>query len=132
MAAYEAVPVCEADRALVHTDVGFHNLAIDPVSRVVHGLFDYDSAAWADRHHDFRYLVFDRAGDEMLNAACGTYEPLVGRAIDRPRVLLYNAACALSFLAYRDGTEPEARSCGRTLAEDLRWSTHAVGRALHR
>jgi aminoglycoside phosphotransferase len=130
MAAYEAVPVREADRVLVHTDVGFHNLAVDRTSRVVHGLFDYDSAAWADRHHDFRYLVFDLDGDEMLNAACATYEPLVGCAIDRPRVLLYNAACALSFLAYRDGTDPEQRSCGRTLAEDLRWSRHAIGRAL--
>jgi hypothetical protein len=66
----------------------------------------------------------------VLNAACSTYEPLVGRAIDRERVLLYNAACALSFLAYREGTGPEERSCGRTLAEDLRWSTHALGRAL--
>ena len=29
MEAYEATPVAEADRALVHTDVGFHNLGID-------------------------------------------------------------------------------------------------------
>jgi aminoglycoside phosphotransferase (APT) family kinase protein len=130
MAAYEAVPLPEADRVLVHTDVGFHNVAIDAASRVVHGLFDYDSAAWADRHHDFRYLVFDMDGDEMLDAARSIYEPLVGCTIDRQRVLLYNAACALSFLAYRAGTSPEERSCGRTLAEDLRWSRHAIGRAL--
>ena len=36
MAAYEAVPVAEADRVLVHTDVGFHNLGIDPESHTVH------------------------------------------------------------------------------------------------
>src|SRR2546427_4524466 len=34
---------------------GFHNLAIDATSLAVSGLFDYDGAAWADRHHDFRY-----------------------------------------------------------------------------
>jgi hypothetical protein len=32
----------------------------------VHGLFDYEGAAWADRHHDFRYLAFDLDRDELL------------------------------------------------------------------
>jgi hypothetical protein len=41
-----------------------------------------------------------------------------------------DAACAISFLAYRAGTEPDARSCGRTLAEDLKWSKHAIAKAL--
>src|SRR6185503_9316415 len=59
MQSYENVAVAEADRALVHADVGFHNLGIDDDTHAVHGLFDYDDAAWADRHHDFRYLVFD-------------------------------------------------------------------------
>jgi hypothetical protein len=35
--------------------VGVKDLATDAVN----GIFDYDSAAWADRHHDFRYLLFD-------------------------------------------------------------------------
>jgi hypothetical protein len=127
---YEAVPVSPADRALVHTDIGFHNLGIDPVSYAVYGVFDYEEAAWADRHHDFRYLLFDRDRNEMLEAAVSVYEPAVGVRIELDRVLLYNAACALSFLAYRAGTRPEERSCGRTLEEDLRWSRHAISRAL--
>ena len=130
MEAYESVSVEEIDRALVHTDVGFHNMAIDPKSFAVHGIFDYDGAAWADRHHDFRYLVFDIDRYEMLDAATSVYEAVVGRSIRRDRVLLYNAACAISYLAYRAGTEPEERSCGRTLAEDLRWSKHAIAKAL--
>jgi len=130
MEAYERVPVSEADRALVHTDVGFHNLGIDPQSYTVHGLFDYDGAAWADRHHDFRYLVFDLDRYALLEAAVSAYEPVVGHRIQRERVLLYNAACAVSFLAYRAGTQPEERSCGRTLAEDLRWSRLAIARAM--
>jgi hypothetical protein len=130
MEAYESVSLDQVDRALVHTDVGFHNLGIDPQSFAVHGIFDYDGAAWADRHHDFRYLVFALDRYEMLEAATSVYEPVVGRPIRRDRVLLYNAACAISYLAYRAGTEPEERSCGRTLAEDLRWSKHAIAKAL--
>lgn len=130
MEAYESVSLEEIDRALVHADVGFHNLGIDPKSLVVHGIFDYEGAAWADRHHDFRYLVFDLDRYEMLDAATSVYEAVVGRSIQRDRVLLYNAACAISYLAYRAGTEPEERSCGRTLAEDLRWSKHAIAKAL--
>jgi aminoglycoside phosphotransferase (APT) family kinase protein len=130
MEAYESVPVSEADRALVHTDVGFHNLGIDPQSHTVHGLFDYEGAAWADRHHDFRYLVFDWERSDLLEAAVSAYEPVVGHRIQRERVLLYNAACAVTFLAYRVGTKPEECSCGRTLAEDLRWSRLAIARAM--
>jgi hypothetical protein len=125
-----SLPVSEADRALVHTDVGFHNLGIDSQSYTVQGLFDYDGAAWADRHHDFRYLVFDLDRYALLAAAVSAYEPVVGHRIQHERVLLYNAACAGSFLAYRAGTKPKDRSCGRTLAEDLHWSKLAIARAM--
>jgi hypothetical protein len=128
--AYDEVRVADADRALVHTDVGFHNLAIDPTSFAVNGIFDYDSAAWADRHHDFRYLIFDIDHYELFDAASSVYEGVVGHAIRRDRVLLYNAACAISYLAFRAGIAPEERWCGRTLAEDLRWSEHAIEKAL--
>ena len=130
MAAYEAHLASDADSVLVHTDVGLHNLAIDPGTRAVRGLFDYDGAAWADRHHDFRYLVFDWDRQDMLEAALTAYEPVAGYRIDRRRVLLYNAACAVGFLGFRAGRQPEERWCGRTLDEDLRWSRLAIARAL--
>jgi hypothetical protein len=120
----------EADRALVHTDVGFHNMAIDEKSLTVRGLFDYDGAAWADRHHDFRYLIFELGRFELLDAAISVYEGVLKRRIERSRILLYNAACAITFLADRAGTGPDERPCGRTLAEDLRWSKGALAAAL--
>jgi aminoglycoside phosphotransferase (APT) family kinase protein len=123
---YDAVTVGVMDRALIHGDVGLHNLAVDPKTDVVNGIFDYDSAAWADRHHDFRYLLFDVECEDMLDTALDVYEPLVGRSIDRDRVRLYNAACAISYLAFRVATPPQAKSCGRTLAEDLRWVRTAL------
>ena len=125
---YEAVTVDEADRVPVHGDVGLHNLALDPETDRVNGVFDYDSAAWADRHHDFRYLLFNVGREDMLDAALGVYEPVIGRTLDRERIRLYNAACAISFLAFRSGTPPDQKSCGRTLAEDLCWVRNALSK----
>lgn len=123
---YEAEPVDGCDLVLVQGDVGFHNLALDPEFEAVNGIFDYDGIAWADRHHDFRYLFFDVGRDDMLNAALEVYEPAVDRALNRDRVRLYNAACAISYLAFRMGTPPHQKSCGRTHVEDVEWVRTAL------
>jgi hypothetical protein len=128
IALYEAVPVRADDRVLIHGDVGFHNLALDAQSDTVNGIFDYDSAAWAHRHHDFRYLLFDVGREDMLEAALGVYEPAAGRPVDRGRIRLYNAACAISFLSFRAGTPAHEKSCGRTLAEDIQWVRAALAK----
>jgi transposase len=114
------------ERVLVHGDLGLHNIALVPGTDEVAGVFDYGDAAWADRHQDFRYLVFAHDDEAMLDGALEVYEPATGRHLDRGRILLGNAACAIGFLAFRHGTPPDERSCGRTLAEDLDW----LGRAL--
>jgi aminoglycoside phosphotransferase (APT) family kinase protein len=124
----DAVPIRADDRVLIHGDVGLHNLAFDAASDAVNGIFDYDSAAWTDRHHDFRYLLFDVGREDMLEAAVGVYEPAVGRSVDRSRICLYNAACAISFLAFRADTPADEKSCGRTLAEDVRWVRTALAK----
>ncbi|UBF24005.1 aminoglycoside phosphotransferase family protein [Kovacikia minuta CCNUW1] len=123
---YEALQVGATDYVLVHSDLGLHNLAFDPDTLTVQGIFDYEEAAWADRHHDFRYLVFDFDRSEMLEAALAVYEPAVGVQLSRQRIYLYNAVCAFGFLAYRLGTPADEKSCGRTLAEDLRWTCWAI------
>jgi hypothetical protein len=127
---YEAVAIRADDRVLIHGDVGLHNLALDPESDTVNGIFDYDSAAWTDRHHDFRYLLFDVGREDMLDAALRVYESATGRPIDRNRVRLYNAACAISFLAFRAGTPADEKSCGRTLGEDVRWVRTALAKLM--
>jgi hypothetical protein len=127
LAAYEALSIDPADRVLVHGDVGLHNLAFDPATLEVRGAFDYDGAAWDDRHHDFRYLV-DLAHDAMLEGALAVYEPALGRTLSRQRIWLYNAVCAFSYLAFRRGVPAEQNWCGRTLAEDLAWVRGALDR----
>jgi hypothetical protein len=124
--AYEQVTIQAEDRVLVHGDLGLHNIAVDPVTADVRGVFDYDGAAWADRHHDFRYLIFHSAHEEALEAALAVYEPSVNRTLDRTRIRLYNAACAIGFLANRYGVPAHEKSCGRTLAEDLSWVHNAL------
>jgi aminoglycoside phosphotransferase (APT) family kinase protein len=118
---YDALLVPSNDRVLIHTDIGFHNLAFDPQTFEVLGIFDYDGAAWGDRHHDFRYLPFGKDVSAMLEAALAVYEPALDRRLSRRRIYLYNAVCAFSYLAYRMGTAPEENSCGRTLVQDMDW-----------
>jgi tetrahydromethanopterin S-methyltransferase subunit G len=125
---FERVAVDEADRVLVHADLGLHNVVFDAATHAVRGVFYYEGAAWDDRHHDFRYLIFDFDDDSMLEAAIAAYEPRTGRRLSRERIVLYNAVAAASFLAFRDGVPPQEKSCGRTLDEDLRWMSAALAR----
>jgi Phosphotransferase enzyme family len=125
---FEGTRVETGDCTLVHGDLGLHNIATDPETDRVNGVFDYEGAAWADRHHDFRYLLLDIGREDMLDAALELYEQAIGQSLDRARIRLSNAACAIGFLAYRVGVPPEHKSCGRTLSEDLRWVRAALAR----
>jgi aminoglycoside phosphotransferase (APT) family kinase protein len=127
-AIYEAAVVDPDDSVLLHGDLGLHNVVVDPATFEVRGVFDYDGAAWADRHHDFRYLFLDIEQEELLEAALAVYEPAIGRTLSRERIWLYNTACAISYLAYRRGVPTEQRHCGRTLAEDLGWVRSGIER----
>ncbi len=43
--AYDAVIVAAEDRVLVHGDLGLHDVAVDPETTKVRGVFDYDEAS---------------------------------------------------------------------------------------
>jgi len=62
----------------------------------------------------------------VLDAALAAYEPLVGRKLDRRRIELCNAACAVGYLAFRAGSAPDEKSSGRTLAEDVSCTASAL------
>ena len=44
------------------------------------------------------------------------------------RASCFNAAMAVTYLAFRQGIAPDQYWCGRTLAEDLRWTRTAIAR----
>jgi aminoglycoside phosphotransferase (APT) family kinase protein len=124
---HEAACAQASAPVLVHGDLGLHNLAFAPDDTVA-GVFDYADAACADRHHDFRYLLFDTTDDTLLVSAIAAYRAAGGAAIDPLRVALSNAAAAIGFLADRRGHGPDDRPAGRTLAEDLAWTRLALSR----
>jgi hypothetical protein len=115
-------------RVLTHSDFGFHNIAFDPATLDVRGVFDYEGAAFSDRHIDFKNLSLHCAdgSEPTLDAAADAYEKLTGIAIDRERVRLLNATEAIGFLGFRFGHAPEEEWCGRTLAQDLDWADKAL------
>jgi hypothetical protein len=115
-----------ADRVLVHTDLGLHNVSVDPDTLTVHGIFDWEAACWSDRHFDFRNLVVGTSHHPLFDAAVAVYEERTGFRVSRARVLLHNAALAVTYLAFRRGIASEERWCGRTLAEDLHWTRTAI------
>jgi aminoglycoside phosphotransferase (APT) family kinase protein len=115
-------------RVLTHSDLGFHNVAFEPTTLAVAGVYDYEGAAFSDPHLDFKNMSLhcDDGTEPLLEAAAGVYEQVTCVAVDRDRVRLLNATEAIGFLAYRFGHAPEEEWCGRTLAEDLAWADAAL------
>lgn len=123
---YQACVPPAGDLVLAHTDAGLHNLVFDDALTTPLGIIDFEGTAFVDRHHDFRYLLLDIADTTLLDTAIATYESLTNRQLDRSRIVLYHAACACCYLAFRDGIAPELSWCGRTLDEDLAWTQDAL------
>jgi aminoglycoside phosphotransferase (APT) family kinase protein len=116
-----------SDAVLVHCDLGPWNLAVSPATGEVQGVFDYGDAVFGDRHQDFKYMQFQRAGEQaMLDAAIQSYEEVTRIVLDRRRIRFFNAIEAIGFLGFRFGHAPDESWCGRTLDEDLEWTTTAL------
>ena len=128
LGAGRALDARSEDCALVHGDFGLHNVAVDTATGLVLGVFEYGDAAWADRHLDFRYLVFAAVLDALLDAAMAAYRGATGIALDRHRILVGNALAAVAHLADRAGHGADEVVDGRTLASDLRWTAWALDR----
>jgi hypothetical protein len=90
-------------------------------------VFDYGDAVFGDRHQDFKYMQFHRPDEQvMLEAAIQSYEEATIITLDRGRIRFFNAIEAIGFLGFRFGHAPDERWCGRTLEEDVEWTTTAL------
>ena len=114
---------------LVHTDLGLHNVVVDPDTLRVAGVIDYEGAVFGDRYQDFAFLVFQQHEEPVLEGALSAYVPATGVKIDRDKVLLLNAVAAIGFLGFRYGHPPEEVWCGRTLEQDLARTYEALATA---
>ena len=119
--------VAGRDRALVHGDLGLHNLGWirRPTASTASSI---TMAPPGRRHHDCAISCSTYAARNARRCPRGL-RAAVGRRLDRDRIRLYNAACAIGYLAFRSGVARDPKSCGRTLAEDLRWVRNGAGEA---
>lgn len=85
------------DFVLVHGDLWGGNMAVDPETGALRGLFDFDDSGLADRHIDFIY--FHSFGDDFARRALSAYRDHSGRDASWERVATYHAIAAFAALA---------------------------------
>jgi aminoglycoside phosphotransferase (APT) family kinase protein len=125
---YEALIDRQHDPVPAHTDLGLHNLVVDPESGLPRGIIDFDAAAYVDRHLDFRYCVLDTHDSSLLERALKGYYEATGHTLEKKKIYLHNALSACSYLANRVNHDASEAWCGRTLAEDIAWVDAALKR----
>lgn len=86
----------QADIVLAHGDLWAGNMAVDPETGALNGLFDLDDAGLADRHVDFMY--FHSFGDAFTQRALAVYVA-AGRSASWEQVAIYHAVAAFAALA---------------------------------
>jgi aminoglycoside phosphotransferase (APT) family kinase protein len=128
-ARFDALEIGDDEVVLVHGDLGSHNVAFEPETSEVLGVYDFDAIACVDRHWDFKYLhsYTPSFRQEVLEAYCRH----TGIIPDPQRITLYHALTALAYLAWRvDAPEAHDRLSGRDKAGAYRWVRQAVAWAL--
>jgi aminoglycoside phosphotransferase (APT) family kinase protein len=94
---YRAYEPREDDLVLAHGDLWGGNMAVDPDSGALKGLFDLDDAGLADRHVDFMY--FHSFGDAFARRALASYAANSGQSASWEQVAIYHAVAAFAALA---------------------------------
>lgn len=126
----EKIALSVADAVLVHGDLGAWNIAVSSDGGEVQGVFDYGDAVFGDRHQDFKYMQFYGSEDQiMLEAAIQSYEGETKIVLDRERIRFFNAIEAIGFLGFRFGHAADESWCGRTLEQDVEWTTTGLEEA---
>lgn len=116
---------CEAP-VFLHGDFGVHNMAFDPQSFELLGVFDFEESYVGDPHWDLKYLHSYRPS--FVTSLLEAYSKASGKQISRNRVALIHAFTTVSFLASRLDRPANQGVAGRTLSQDLAWTEEALGR----
>ena len=104
---------------LTHGDVGLHDMALDPETGRLLGLFDFEEAALDDRHADLYGL--HSYGDAFVEQALDAYAAAAGVRPSARRAALYHLLGAFEALAGALATgDPE------WVARRLRWVRGAL------
>jgi Ser/Thr protein kinase RdoA (MazF antagonist) len=128
-ARFDALDIGAGEVVLVHGDLGSQNVAFEPETSEVLGIYDFEDMACVDRHWDLKYLHSYPA--LFRQAVLKAYQDRTGITPDVERIALYHAIAALSYLAWRvDDPEAHDRLSGRDKAGAYRWVRQAIAWAL--
>ena len=126
---FDALEIGDDEVVLVHGDLGSHNVAFEPETSEVLGVYDFDTVACVDRHWDFKYLHSYTL--PFRQAVLEAYRRHTGIIPDPQRITLYHALTALAYLAWRvDDPEAHDQLSGRDKAGAYWWVQQAVAWAL--
>lgn len=91
-------------QTILHDDLSHHNLAFDPATHAITGVFDFAGTAVGDPHRDLRYDPGLEIGDDAMVRA---YEQARGVSVSRSRQRHWHALSALENLAWSLENEGE-------------------------
>jgi aminoglycoside phosphotransferase (APT) family kinase protein len=111
-----------AGRVLIHGDPCAANLVIDPEAGRLVGMFDFEYAAWADRHEDFYSL--HSFGDAFTERALDAYAAASGVRPSIRWAALHHVYAAFYALAGALATADPGK-----VADQLRWVRGALAGA---
>ena len=117
--AYAALDEEDGGRVLTHGDVGLHNMAIDPGTGRLLGLFDFEEAALDDRHADLYGL--HSYGDAFAEWVLDAYAAASGVRPSVRRAALHHLLGAFEALA-----GALARGEPEMVARQLSWVRDAL------
>jgi aminoglycoside phosphotransferase len=89
-------PPSKADGVVVHGDIWRGNMAIDPTTERLIGLFDFDDCGLADRHFDLRYA--HSFGEDFAARCFAAYSVRSGTVVSARRTAMYHAISAFEAL----------------------------------
>jgi len=91
------------------------NMAFDPATRRLNGVYDFADSGFGPLHRDFIYSTF--VSPDLTARIVGEYETLTGRRLDRRRIGLLTGLHRLSELAELAGDPDHAPAMVRSVAE---------------
>lgn len=96
LAIHRDEPPSKSDVVVVHGDIWRGNMAIDPKTWGLIGLFDFDDCGLADRHFDLRYA--HSFGEDFAALCFAAYSAKSGAVISARRTAMYHAISAFESL----------------------------------
>ena len=86
--AYAAIPANPGEATYGYFDGHGWNMAFDPETGVLNGVYDFADSGFGPRHQDLSYSNW--ISRDLTHRIIDRYEPMTGRSIDRERVMLYS------------------------------------------